>query len=51
MLETVQNNGIDRESSDTRKTRESINTEFLELVGSRIKKIRKEKKIHPKATV
>lgn len=44
MLETVQNNGIDRESSDTRKTRESINTEFLELVGSRIKKIRKEKK-------
>ena len=44
MLETVQNNGIDRESSDTRKTRESINTGFLELVGSRIKKIRKEKK-------
>jgi XRE family transcriptional regulator, aerobic/anaerobic benzoate catabolism transcriptional regulator len=45
MLETVQSNGIDRESSDKRKTRESTNTEFLELVGSRIKKIRKEKKI------
>ena len=44
MLETVQNNGIDRGSSDARKTRESINTGFLELVGSRIKKIRKEKK-------
>ena len=45
MLETAHQNQSDRRSTPRSNPRETANAEFLTLVGSRVKKIRKEKKL------
>ncbi|MDA0237053.1 MAG: helix-turn-helix transcriptional regulator [Proteobacteria bacterium] len=45
MLKTAHPNEISSKSADPQPSRESMNTEFLRSVGSRLKKLRKEKKI------
>lgn len=45
MLDTVQHNGTRYRSTQSSNPRETANSEFLALVGTRIKKIRKEKKL------